>query len=176
MQCKNCKNALSESHKYCEVCGAKVIKNRLTPKVLAEQINKEFISIDNRFLKTFVDLFKKPEIVILTYINGTRKRYLDVLQYFAISLTLVGVQVFFMTTFYPEVLDFDMNFLMSDEMKSNPKSNPFATLKLEQINNFQGLLYIATVPFSAFASWITYAILGKKEYNFTEHLVLNLYY
>ena len=60
MDCKNCHKSLNETQKYCDECGAKVIQNRLTPKVLAAQVNEQFISIDNKFFLTFIDLFKKP--------------------------------------------------------------------------------------------------------------------
>jgi hypothetical protein len=100
MNCKNYNKVLVDSQKYCDECGAKIIQNRLTPKVIAAQINEQFLSIDNKLLKTFIDLFKRPEVVINGYINGTRKRYIDVLQYFAVSLTLAGIQVFLMTTFF----------------------------------------------------------------------------
>lgn len=73
MNCKSCNNTLRDTQNYCDDCGAKVIRNRLTPKVLATQVNKEFISFDNKFLKTFIDLFTKPEVVINGYINGTQK-------------------------------------------------------------------------------------------------------
>ena len=80
MNCKNCNKPLNAIQKFCDDCGAKIIQNRLTPKVLAAQVNEQFISIDNKFLRTFIDLFKNPEIVIDGYINGTRKKHIDVLQ------------------------------------------------------------------------------------------------
>ena len=59
-----------DSKNYCPDCGAKHIRNRLTTIILLNQINDQFLSIDNRFLITFLDLFKKPEKVINGYING----------------------------------------------------------------------------------------------------------
>jgi hypothetical protein len=71
-----------------------VIRNRLTPKVLAEQVNEEFLSIDNKFLITLIDLLKKPEAVIDGYIHGLRKKYIGVIPFYAISLTILGFQTF----------------------------------------------------------------------------------
>jgi len=75
VNCKNCHNTLRDTQKFCDECGAKVIYNRLKPKIIAQQINEQFISIDNKFLLTFIDLFKIPETVIVGYIDGTRKKY-----------------------------------------------------------------------------------------------------
>ena len=54
--------------------------------------------------------------------------------------------------------------------------NPFASLDFNQYNNYQSIIYILTVPFSAISTWVAYTIAGDKRYNFTEHIVINLYY
>lgn len=176
MNCKNCNTALSDSQKFCDECGAKVIQNRLTTKALVHQVNEQFISIDNKFIRTFIDLFKTPETVIDGYIHGTRKKYIDVLQYFAISLTLAGIQVFLMTTFFKDALNVDMGFMEGFNASVPKTDNPFKDFNFDSTNNYQGLVYILTVPFSALGTWLAYYILGERTYNFTEHLVLNLYY
>lgn len=176
MNCKNCNKTLNQSQRYCDDCGAKVIYNRLTPKVLATQINEEFISIDNLFLRTFIDLFTKPGKVITEYIDGTRKKYLNVLQYFGVSLTLAGIQVFLMTTFFKEALEIDPNLVKSIESMPGQENNPFFFTNFNDFVKYQSIIYIAGVPISAFSSWIVYHLLGNRRYNFTEHMVLNLYY
>lgn len=176
MNCKNCDKGLNDTQKFCDECGAKVIQNRLTPKVLAGQVNEQFLSIDNKFLLTFIDLFKKPEAVIDGYIHGTRKKYIDVLQYFAISLTLAGIQVFLMETFFKEALGFTPEIMQAIESSPSQKENPLFMGNFDDVSKYQGLIYILSVPFSAVASWLSYYILGVRSYNFTEHLVLNLYY
>ncbi|EPR72539.1 hypothetical protein ADIWIN_2429 [Winogradskyella psychrotolerans RS-3] len=177
MNCKNCNNTLKASQKFCDECGAKIIQNRLKPKVIAHQINEQFISIDNKFFRTFIDLFRQPETVIVGYINGTRKKYIDVLQYFAISLTFAGLQVFLISTFFKDAIDADMlvleNLLGSISQDEN---TPFKTMDFDGINKYQTLIYIIGIPFSTTSTWLAYFIAGKRQYNFTEHLVLNLYY
>jgi len=176
VNCKNCNTPLKQEQKFCYECGAKVIQNRLTPKVLAVQVNEQFISIDNKLLLTFIDLFKKPEAVINGYIHGTRKKYIDVLQYFAISLTLAGIQVFLINTFFKEALEFSPEILQAIESSPSQKNNPFLNGSFDDATKYQSIIYILTVPFSALATWLGYYFLGERTYNFTEHLVLNLYY
>ena len=176
MNCKNCNKVLVDSQKYCDECGAKIIQNRLTPKVIAAQINEQFLSIDNKLLKTFIDLFKRPEVVINGYINGTRKRYIDVLEYFAVSLTLAGIQVFLMTTFFRDAIGFDSQLNQTIQSMPGRENNPFAGIESDIFTKYQGLIYILTVPLSALGTWLAYFITRNRKYNYTEHLVVNLYY
>ena len=176
MDCKNCHKSLNETQKYCDECGAKVIQNRLTPKVLAAQVNEQFISIDNKFFLTFIDLFKKPEQVINGYIDGTRKKYIDVLQYFAISLTLAGIQVFLMTTFFNIGAEFEAGFNQGLNSSLKNSENPIPNFDFNVFLNYQGLIYILSIPFYALGTYIVYYWFHQRVYNFTEHLVLNLYY
>lgn len=178
MNCKNCNNSLRGTQKFCDECGAKIIQNRLTPRILASQVNEQFISIDNRFLKTFIDLFKKPERVINDYIAGTRKKYIDVLQYFAIALTLAGIQVFLMNSFFKTELESSFEVLKSID-NSASEDNPFKMNfgNMDDINKYQSIIYIITIPLYAIATWLTNFIIKPKFlYNFTEHLVVNIYY
>ena len=135
MNCKNCNKALEDTQKYCDECGAKVIQNRLTPKVIATQVNEQFLSIDNKFFKTFIDLFKKPEDVIISYINGTRKKYIDVLQYFAVSLTLAGIQVFLMTTFFKEAFEFSSELSGNMQSIANKENNPYGNVMYDMFTS-----------------------------------------
>ena len=175
MECKNCNKQLLDIQKYCDECGAKVIQNRLTPKVLTQQINEEFISIDNKFLRTYIDLLKRPETVINGYIYGTRKKYINVLQYFAIGLTLAGIQFYIMKTFFIEQLE-DPFQLTGGLKKSNESTQETIANIFGDGGNFQSLTYILSVPFSAIGTWLTYKFTGFKKFNFTEHIVINLYY
>ena len=57
--------------------------------------------------------------------------------------------------------------------------NPFFNEEFNNTDNFnslQSLYYTLSIPFSAFSTWIAYWILGIRRFNFTEHLVINLYY
>jgi len=176
MNCKNCNHPLKENQKYCDNCGAKVIQNRLTPKVLAHQVNQQFLSIDNKLLRTFMDLLKKPELVIGGYINGTRKKYIDVLQYFAISLTLAGFQAFLLLTFFKEQLVFSNEIITTMQNAPGNENNPFKDLNFNDFMQYQGVIYILTLPFSIVSSWLAYYLVGDRRLNFTEHAVLNIYY
>tara|TARA_R110002111_G_scaffold17858_1_gene44391 strand:- start:4150 stop:4935 length:786 start_codon:yes stop_codon:yes gene_type:complete len=174
VNCKNCNNNLRDSQKFCDECGAKVIQNRLTPKVLAAQVNEQFISIDNKFLRTFIDLFKKPEAVIDGYINGTRKKYINVVQYLAISITILGLQYFIINTINPEYFTPEASALDEQLAKYYP---PDAIETLEKLskamNEYMSLVYLIGLPMSALITWLVF--LKERVHNFTEHMVINMY-
>lgn len=178
MNCKNCDIPLSKSQHYCFDCGARVIKNRLTIKTLFQQINSEFLSVDNKLLKTFLHLFTKPEAVINGFINGTRKRYIGVIQYLAIALTLLGLQVFLMENVFNDTEIYSSR--LFEEMAKQPgqENNPFLNpnSKFSDFNNMQSVFFTISIPFSALATWLAFWVAGLRQFNFTEHIVLNIYY
>ena len=176
MICKNCNRGLRDTQNYCDNCGAKVLRNRLTPNVLAQQVNEQVFSLDNKLLKTFVDLFIRPEQVIVGYINGARKRYIDVIQYFLIALSLAGIQFFLTTTFFEDSLELNLGFAESLANSKSQENNPFLNSDTDEFESLQNISYIIAVPFSALATWLVYTFFGNKRYNYTEHLVINLYY
>ncbi|WP_073085511.1 DUF3667 domain-containing protein [Winogradskyella jejuensis] len=145
-------------------------------KVLFQQINAEFMSVDNKLLKTFIHLFTKPEVVINGYIDGTRKKYINVIQYFAIALTLLGIQVFFMNNVFNDPELYTSSFMESFSKMPGQENNPMLNMKSDEFNSYQSLFYTISIPFSALATWLTYWVVGLRRFNFTEHVVLNLYY
>jgi len=175
MPCKNCHHEIELWMNFCGNCGAKIIRNRLNPKTLAEQVNREILAIDNRLFRTFYGLFRAPQDVIVGYINGVRRKYQDVLQYFAISLTIAGFQIFLMKHFFPEVFEFDMS-TFDGQTRAVMEDNPFFNMQPDDMNNFQALTYIISLPLSAISSYLAYAIVADNRFNLTEHFVINLYY
>ncbi len=105
MDCKNCHTPLSENADFCNSCGGKVIRNRLTIRNLFEHFTETFLNYDNQFLQTFIYLLKKPWDVIDTYISGTRKKYISPLSFFAISLTLSGVYLFVVQKYFMDYFE-----------------------------------------------------------------------
>ena len=177
MVCKNCHSELDDDQNFCFNCGAKVIRNRLTPKIIAKQVNEEFISVDNRLLQTIIDLIRRPDAVINGYINGLRKRYVGVISYYAISLTVLGFQVFLLKTFFPDFFESQSNAMMTGFNATAPQTkNAFTDgMQIAQtwLMDYQGVLFTMLMPFLAVGTWLLY--LDIRKHNYTEHLVINLY-
>jgi len=165
MECKNCSLSLQTHHNYCPHCGAKVIRKRLTLKALFSHFIEQYLNFDNKFIKTFINLFKKPEDVIGCYINGTRKKYVNVISYFAIALTITGLEWYILNTFFPEAIDISAAVIGGSEEQA-AKSIGF-------MQEYASIILMFFVPFYAFMSRIVF--LKNKTFNYTEHLVIFMY-
>lgn len=172
MNCKNCHTELEQQFDYCSYCGAKIIRNRLTLKNLFEHLSETFFNYDNKLLRTIIDLFKKPDVVMLNYIEGVRKRYVNPISFFGLALTISGLSIFIIQKFYLEYIDI-VAWLKNIELFSNPGSQ-------EALNNYStsdtmeysSLIYSAIVPvFALISRWVFF----EKTYNFTEHVIIYLY-
>ena len=163
--CKNCGTRLGETEDYCSACGAKVIRNRLTIRNLWGDFTEQFLNYDNKLLKTFVQLFRNPEDVIGSYINGTRKKYVNVVSYFALALTLSGIQIFVIRKFFPEALDIGA-FLPENAANTS-------TVDMDWVYDYQSIVALINLPVYAIMARLTF--FGKKKFNYTEHLVIMTY-
>jgi len=174
MECKNCELPLRTDYSFCSNCGAKVIHNRLTLKNLWYDVTERFFNVDNTFVKTFKHLFSRPDDVIVGYIKGTRKKYLNPISYFTIAVTLGGLFVYIYTEFFPDALDF--KFLYPDPEKLNDADKLGLDFQ-KKINTYlfkyQSLFYIAMLPVLALISRLVF--FNKKQFNLSEHFVINIY-
>ena len=93
MECKNCQFSIAPNENYCPRCGARVIRNRLTIRNILEDIYEQHLNLDNRLLLTIAHMFTKPGVVIIGYLHGMRKRYLNPVSYLGLAITLSGIVV-----------------------------------------------------------------------------------
>lgn len=163
MKCKNCSNTLRTDYLYCPTCGGKVIRNRITVKNLWFDILDRYFNVDNTFIRTFIHLFTKPEIVIEGYLQGLRKKYLNPISYLGIAITLSGFIVFMMTKSVGS-MDFDI-FDVGVQTVYQEKMMDF-------ILDYQALFFIFFVPLMAVAGWLCF---DQKKYNFAERTTIFMY-
>jgi len=160
MDCKNCGHSLRSDFRYCPNCGAKIIHNRLTIKNIWQDLSFQVFNLDNTLIKTFRHLFSKPDVVVESFINGTRKKYMNPISYFAIAITLSGLLFYVLRNIYHVNLT---------EGGFNGQKGP----KMDFIFDYQGLLSYLFLPLYATLTWILF--LDKRKLNYTEHLITNAY-
>ncbi|MFT7051970.1 MAG: hypothetical protein ACJAZK_002592 [Psychroserpens sp.] len=165
MECKNCKNQLPKNSDFCNECGGKVIRNRLTFRNIFEHISETFFNYDNKLLRTLVDLFKKPETVIGGYIDGVRKRYVNPISYFGLAITMSGLYLIIVSKFYPESMDFSI--------LTAPGQEEFQQKNMSFVQEYQSLFMMFYIPIYALIARITF--LGLKKFNYTELLVIFMF-
>ena len=166
MNCKNCHTKLEENDDYCKNCGGKVIRNRLTIKNLFEHVSSTFLNLDNTFLLTFLNLFKKPEDVIGGFINGTRKRYINPINYLALAITIGGIYMIILNKYFP-------NQLIEMSSAGIKEQEVFAAKFMSGVKDYYSLFMVLLIPFYALISRLVF--INKKEFNYTEHLVMVMY-
>lgn len=165
MNCKNCDTALQPEISFCYKCGAKVIKNRITFKNLAVYFGETFLNYDNKFLQTVINLIKDPKDVIDGYVKGVRKKYIEPLGFFAISLTISGLYIVIIQKYFPDI--FNMESIYND-----PNSAMVSQKTSEILTEYNSILNFIFIPAAAGMSWLIFL---DKHYNFTEHAVMYFY-
>lgn len=165
MICKNCQTDLIPDSDYCHTCGGKIIRNRLTFKNLFEHITETFFNYDNKLLRTFWGLFKTPEDVIGGYINGTRKKYVNVISYFALAITVSGLYLLILNKFFPETMDYSVMVA--------PGQEEFQKKNVSFVQEYMSLFMMLYVPI--YALMARFSFIGLNKFNYTELLVVFLY-
>jgi hypothetical protein len=166
VDCKNCHTELQEQDDYCKSCGGRVIRNRLTFKNLFEHISETFFNYDNKLLRTIIDLFRKPETVIGGYINGMRKRYVNPISYIALSITVGGIYMFVLNKYFPDA--------MTAMTGSNVEGQEvFMNSYMSFIQKYYSFVMIALIPVYALVARLVFV--NKKEFNYTEHIIMCIY-
>ena len=174
MDCKNCTHALRTDYSYCSNCGAKVIRNRITIKNLWYDFTERFFNLDNTFLLTFKHLITQPDAVIVGYINGVRKKYMNPISYFTIAVFVGGFLYFLIQKFFPDAMNYQFEQMAIDVNDPSQKIGMEFGKKFQSIMmEYQSLFYLAMLPFLSMISRLVFY--NKKQFNLSEHFVINIY-
>jgi len=184
MNCKNCKSVLNQKDVFCNECGAKIIKERITVKSLFSNL-LDALGWDNNFFITLRYLLSKPQIIIKEYINGTRKKYTNPFTFFAISL---AISLFVFNQYSEQYIQMstmaDLQKTEQSESVSIPDNNKFFELlgyesqdeymkgNAELQLKYHNLISFLFLPLFTLIAFIVF----RKPYNYGEHLVINTYF
>lgn len=184
MNCKNCEAPLGDNSQYCSNCGAVIVSERITVKKIWYSFTDQFIGWDNKYLRTVLQVFTKPEVVIKSYLGGTRKKYMAPFALLAIN-TAIAMLIF--NQFSESYLEITDSFnatqyeLIEDQADPNHDNAEFQKQKQSQFENArkiqEGLLKyfniftFLLIPFYALIAFLVF----RKPYNYGEHLVIVAY-
>lgn len=160
--CKNCGHNV-ENVNFCSHCGAKKITKRITYKNLISEITEVYLNIDGTLIKTIKDLTIKPHIVINDYINGVRKKHLNLPSYLLLSLTLSTLLTFIK----------EKAFNITSEIDKSDKNSEVVEFLKETVEKFPTLGYFILIPLFSLMSRFVFR--KYRKYNFLEHNVINAY-
>lgn len=196
MNCKNCQNHLKEDAQFCNNCGAKVIENRMSFKLLLNDLFINILGVDGLYFTTLKKMFTQPHIVLTEYLSGVRKRYVNPFGYLAVgaALSLIIFNFFaddfiaFQSTMnsaqiteLKEIAEMDLSTIKDVSAKELQKLKvqqrsakfqlEFQDKWLRFFLNYLNLFAFIFLPLYALMSKTTY----RKPYNFGEHLIINAY-
>ncbi len=175
--CTNCHNNILNPSNFCPHCSQKIHVHRLSIGHLLHETVHFFTHADKGIFYLLKMLATKPGKVAREYIEGRRKLYFTPLNFFLIVL---GLFVFVLTTFKP------MQAVNMDQLKESVMQIPERekrerrlekVARMEKAINFtsknSNYLNMALTPIIAGIFFLFYS---RRKYNYTEHLVANLYF
>lgn len=175
--CKNCGSLVYAGKAYCADCGAKWIEKRITLRNVGQDFADMYLGYDTKFVRTFIDLFKKPEEVIKGFINGRRMGYVDAIRYLFVSLFVTGIVFFILKQMDLDVLKImDVESIYKDLGYSAERIQRELAMqrRIQEVQSkYMSFIIFASIPVMALIGRITFW--GKKYFNFTEHIVFYMY-
>lgn len=185
MNCKNCRTELTENSKFCNLCGAKVVTQRLTVKSLWADVTENVLGWDNKYFVTLKSLILKPGVLLKEYLEGTRKKYVNPFTFLVIGLT---VTLFTFNSFDEQYIRSNSDFqnkqiqwqsqwmnetfglaLPSEEMQKKQIEDSEKSTKF--MLKYFNILVVITLPLYSLLAFLVY----RKPYNYGEHIVINSY-
>ncbi|PLX00116.1 MAG: hypothetical protein C0591_01830 [Marinilabiliales bacterium] len=163
VECKNCSNHFQGL--FCNQCGQKVIKERITIKHLFA-IAFDSFNIHKGLLFTIKLMFTNPGKLINDYLNGRTKDFYNPLKYL---LLIASISALFMLWFNI----FDANVENTNEiMGLDREATKLQSAITGYMKNFLHIVAILALPFYSLVSkWI----FKKHKLHYAEHLTINSY-
>ena len=175
--CANCGRQVSTQYIYCSHCSQKLHGHRLSLGHLGHEVIHFLTHADKGIFHLIKNLAYRPGKVAREYVAGKRKTWFSPLNFF---LIIIGVFVFVNSNFNPmEATSFkslraSVNKIPNEEVRNRrlakvermEKAVQFMSTKSNYVN-------MAMTPLIAF---LFFVIFYKRGYNYTEHLVANLYF
>lgn len=177
--CLNCNRPLSEEQNFCSYCGQKAALKRLSLHDIWHDVVHYFTHADKGIFQLLKALITQTGAVAREFVSGKRKKYFPPLNFFLI----VAALYVFMGSILPNKPASAPNNRYDNSNSYQKKSAPQAAAASysstqKQINvglffkKYSNFVAMFAAPFISLIIWL---VLIRGPYNFTEHLVANLY-
>lgn len=176
LNCLNCENRLEEGQNYCPACGQKAAVHRLSFHDVGHDAIHYFTHADRSIFGVLKDLSRDPGKVAREFVKGKRQKYFKPLNFF---LIVAGIVVFMTSSFY--TLDDSRVRSMEQAVARIQDAAKRAEMKsmigrMKQVNvitgKYSNVINMVATPLMALFFWIFY----RKQYNYVENLVANMYF
>lgn len=176
--CLNCGQAFPNGVNYCSNCGQKTDQHRLALGHLIQEAIHFVTHADKGIFVLIKGLAHQPGIIAREYIAGKRKKIFSPLNFFLLSVALF---LFVQTTFNPLKGGADFSTVRKEVLQTKDLAIRERQLlrldRREQATNFMAkysnIINFLVIPLVA---GFFYLAFRKAGYNYTEHLVANLFF
>lgn len=181
--CLNCNAALTATQKFCGECGQKTALKRVNLHDVLHDAIHYFTHADKGIFTLLKSLVLQPGLVAKEYVEGKRKKHFPPLNFFLI-VAAVYLILGSITTKYGNTA-LQKRYRSNNYASAQQITKPDALKQAEGIKRMEKMAkigrffskysnYVAmfAAPLISLLIWLLYF---KGRYNFTEHLVANLY-
>ncbi|MEO6684614.1 MAG: DUF3667 domain-containing protein [Dyadobacter sp.] len=174
--CLNCGQSLEPEQNFCSNCSQSANTHRLTLPHILHEIFHAFTHADKGILYLVKGLATRPGYVAKEYIEGKRKKYYNP---FTMLLICLGFFVFMGSFFhsFSTYLKVDPNILKRIPTEQGRQKYIARLQKASKfthyIEKYSNIVALISTPVMAL---IFFACFYKKEYNYAEHLVANVFF
>lgn len=175
--CLNCNQPLHERQNFCSNCGQKTALHRLNLHDIWHDVVHYFTHADKGIFQLLKALATETGTVAREFVSGKRKKYFPPLNFFLI----VAALYVFMGSVIPNnsaraSKQNSINTYQKNKTSKESASDYSVTVKQANVGRFFKKYSNFVAMFAApYISLIIWLILLRGAYNFTEHLVANLY-
>ncbi|MES2645290.1 MAG: DUF3667 domain-containing protein [Bacteroidota bacterium] len=175
--CLNCEQPLTGEARFCDNCGQKSDTHRLNLHHLGHELMHFFTHADKGIFFLVKTLITKPGYAARQYISGQRKKIFSPINFFLIS---VAFFLFVQTNFRPLDRGLDLSGVKEQVLKLPDRvTRERRLLKLERrekgaafVAKYSNFINFTITPLIA---WLFFMFYRRSGFNYTEHLVANLY-
>lgn len=178
--CLNCNEPLGSKEKFCSSCGQKAAIHRLTLHDLLHDTIHYFTHADKGIFHLLKELARRPGIVARGYVTGARKKYFNPINFL---LIVAGITVFMTAIFYNPANAGRRRQSSNQTSVAKPPTPEERKMQAEMrkrganvgkfFAKYSNLVTILATPLFAFFFWLFYL---KGQFNYTEHLIANMYF
>lgn len=175
--CLNCSQPLDQQAAYCPACGQKTAIHRISFHELWHDVVHYFTHADKGIFHLFFQLAKQPGVAAREYIQGKRSKYFKPLNFW---LIVAGLLVFVTGIFYKpndkrsQAMEQAAQRIQDPVKKQQLLAMATRTRTVSKITGkYSNVINMIATPLLTVFFWLIYS---KGKYNYTEHLVANMYF
>lgn len=176
--CLNCNTPLTATQKFCSECGQKTSVKRVHLHDVFHDMIHYFTHADKGIFTLLKSLIVKPGLVAKEYVEGKRKKHFPPLNFF-----LIVAAIYVLTDGMAAKYRFTSNTQQAQQYKTEQRISAvpdakevIAAQKIGKVSRFfakySNYVAMLAAPLISLLIWLVYL---KGRYNYTEHLVANLY-